>query len=443
MTAVGGDDLIPLRARSAYARPARPALFGAAIVATFAAAMTLWGTLAPISGAAIANGNLQVEGRRQSVQHPYGGVVRQLLVRDGARVEKGQLLLSLDDSDPRAKLEVLQADRDAALAAEARLIAERDGSAAPDFGDDLRARAGQPSVRQAMTNEAAMMTARKHQFEAQTAVLRRKTAELEAQIGGVQAQLDGLEKQRELLTDELNGAQQLYAQGYTPKTRILALQREDARLQAEIGAQRATIAGMQQQIAQNDLEIAKGERGRMSEITDQLRTTESKLAELGPRIEAAADVVARTKITAPATGSVVGLEVFTEGGVIQPGAKLMDIVPSDNPLIAEARLNLSDINDVTVGRRAEVRLIGVNYAERPRLYGTIKTVSADRLVDAKSGSGYYSVEVALDPDDVKRARIELQPGMPAEVIVPTRPRTLFEYLFGPLRDEITRAFRER
>lgn len=430
------------RERAYYARPGRPALVGAIVVGAFASAMTLWGTLAPISGAAIASGNLQVEGRRQSVQHPYGGVIRQLLVRDGAHVEKGQLLIVLDDSDPRAKLDVLVADRDAALAAEARLMAERDGQTAPAFGVDPKD--AKPALRQAMANEVAMMAARKHQFDAETAVLKGKIAELNAQIGGTQAQLTGTEKQRELLSDELNGAQHLYEQGYTPKTRILALQREDAKLQADIGAQRATIAGMQQQIAQNEAEIAKAERARMSEITDQLRSTENKLAELAPKIDAATDVVNRTQIKAPATGSVVGLDVFTEGGVIQPGAKLMDIVPSDNPLIVDAQLKLSDINDVTVGRRAEIRLTGVNYIERPLLYGTVRTVSADRVTSDKAGGpGYYAVEVSLEPEDVKKSRIELQSGMPAEVIVPTRPRTLFEYLFGPLRDELTRAFRER
>ena len=442
MTAID-EEFGDLRERAFYARPARPALIGAGVVATFALAMTMWGTLAPISGAAIASGNLQVEGKRQSVQHPYGGVVRQLLVREGAHVEKGQLLLTLDDSDPRSKLEVLIADRDAALATQARLIAERDGHDAPDFGDELHSHFDKDTVRQAMANEIAMMAARRHQFEAETAVLRGKIGELKAQIGGTQAQLTGSEKQRDLLADEMNGAQHLFQQGFTPKTRILALQREDAKLQADMGAQQATIAGMQQQIAENDLEIAKAERARMSEITDQLRSTESKLTDLAPKIDAATDVLARTRITAPATGSVVGLNVFTEGGVIQPAAKLMDIVPSDNPLIVDARLKLSDINEVTVGRQADVRLTGVNYMERPRLSGTVRTVSADRMTDDKSGQNYYSVEVALDANDVKKSRVDLQPGMPAEVVVPTRPRTLFEYLIGPLRDEINGAFRER
>jgi HlyD family type I secretion membrane fusion protein len=437
------EELGDLRERAFYARPARPALVGAGVVAAFALVMTMWGTLAPISGAAIASGNLQVEGKRQSVQHPYGGVVRQLLVREGAHVEKGQLLLTLDDSDPRSKLEVLIADRDAALATQARLIAERDGQDAPDFGDELHSHFDKDTVRQAMANEIAMMAARRHQFEAETAVLRGKIDELKAQIGGTQAQLTGSEKQRDLLADEMAGAQHLFQQGFTPKTRILALQREDAKLQADMGAQQATIAGMQQQIAENDLEIAKAQRARMSEITDQLRSTESKLTDLAPKIDAATDVLARTRITAPATGSVVGLDVFTEGGVIQPAAKLMDIVPSDNPLIVDARLKLSDINEVTVGRQTDVRLTGVNYMERPRLSGTVRTVSADRMTDDKSGQNYYSIEVALDAGDVRKSRVDLQPGMPAEVVVPTRPRTLFEYLIGPLRDEINGAFRER
>jgi len=442
MTAIN-ENFGDVRERAFYARPARPALIGAGVVAAFAAAMTMWGTLAPISGAAIASGNLQVEGKRQSVQHPYGGVVRQLLVREGAHVDKGQLLLTLDDSDPRSKLEVLIADRDAAMATQARLIAERDGHDAPDFGDELHSHFDKETVRQAMANEIAMMAARRHQFDAETAVLRGKIAELKAQIGGTEAQLAGSEKQRELLADEMSGAQHLFQQGFTPKTRILALQREDAKLLADVGAQQASIAGMQQQISENDLEIAKAERARMSEITDQLRTTESKLTDLAPKIDAATDVLARTRITAPATGSVVGLDVFTEGGVIQPAAKLMDIVPSDNPLIVDARLKLSDINEVTVGRRADVRLTGVNYMERPHLSGTVRTVSADRMTDDKSGQNYYSIEVALDANDVKKSRVDLQPGMPAEVVVPTRPRTLFEYLIGPLRDEINGAFRER
>jgi HlyD family type I secretion membrane fusion protein len=443
MTTLGGDLYGLAAARDRYARPARPAMIGLLITGAFIAAMTLWGTLAPVAGAAIATGNLQVQSRRQSVQHPYGGVVQRLLVHEGEHVAKGQLLMTLDDSDPRSKLDVLLADEDAALATEARLIAERDGADAPRFPDALRSRAQEPAVRQAMANETAIMAARKHQFQAETAVLQRKIDQLKEQIAGTQAQIDGSAKQKELLQEELDGVQKLYSQGYAPKTRILSMQRDEAKLQADIGAQQASIAGMKQQIAQTELEIAKAERTRVSDITDQLRAAESKLAELRPKIDAARDVVARTRIVAPVEGAVVGLDVFTEGGVIQPGAKLMDIVPSDNPLIVEGKLKLSDVNEVAPGKAADVRLTGINYIERPRLRGTVETVSADRITSDKSGESYYAIQVALNRDDVKNAHVDLQSGMPAEVIVPTRPRTLFEYLIGPLRDEITGAFRER
>ncbi len=429
--------------RSRYARPGQPALIGIVVIGAFVGAMTLWGTLAPVSGAAIANGNLQVESKRQSVQHPYGGVVQHIHVREGAHVEKGQLLITLFDADPRSKLDVLIADRDAALAEEARLVAERDGRDTPQFSEELTQRANDPGVRQAMANETAMMAARKHQFGTETDVSRKKIAQLNAQIAGTQAQLTGTNKQDELEREELTGTQQLFDQGLAPKTRVLALQRDLAKLQADRGAQEADIARMQQQIAQTEVEIAKAQRTRLSDITDQLRTVQGKLAELGPKIDAARDVVERTRILAPASGSVVDLKVFTEGGVIQQGAPLMDIVPTDNPLIAEAKLKLSDVDQVAPGQRAEVRLTGLNYIERPTLYGTVRTVSADKITDDKSGEGYYAVRVALNPDDVKRSRVDLQPGMPAEVIVPTRSRTLLEYLLGPLRDEITGAFRER
>lgn len=429
--------------RESYVRPDRPAMLGLGVVGAFLGVLTLWSTLAPVSGAAIANGYLQVQGKRQTVQHPYGGVVRELKVREGERVEKGQILMTLFDSDARAKLDVLEAERDAARALEARLIAERDALAEPTFGESLQARAGERSVRQAMANERAIMAARKHQFDTELDVQRKKIAQLNEQIAGTQAQVAGLETQQQLLQKETDGAEKLLQSGFAPQTRVWGLHRDLAKLAAERSARLADIAGMQQQIAQTELEIAKLQRARTSDVTDQLNGAQAKLVELRPKIEAAEDVVNRTSIRAPASGAVVGLTVFTEGGVVQQGSKLLDIVPLSDPLMVEARLPLADVNEVTPGQRAEVRLTSINYVERPTLYGKISTVSADRMTDDKTGQGYYSVQVALEESDMKRSNIELQAGMPVEVIVPTRPRTLLQYLVGPLQDEIAGAFRER
>ncbi|HEY8580423.1 MAG TPA: HlyD family type I secretion periplasmic adaptor subunit, partial [Beijerinckiaceae bacterium] len=356
MSLVSFDDAA--RARDRFVHPARPALFGCVVMAAFGASFMGWSALAPVSGAAIAQGALQVEGKRQSVQHPYGGVVREIAVREGDRVARGQLLILLHDAEPRAKLDVLVAERDGLLAQEARLVAERDGAplATPD---ELKGRESEPAVAQALAGEKAVMTARLRQFETEATILRQKIAQLQEQARGAQAQLQGAERQKALLEDEMRGARQLAASGYTPRTRILALERDLAKLEAERGAAASEIARAQEAVGEAQLAIARLERTRVSDIADQLRTTHLRLAESGPKIDAARDVLARTRILAPASGVVVGLNVFTEGGVAQPGARLLEIVPSDAGLFVEGRLHLSDVNEVTPGRRADVRLTGV------------------------------------------------------------------------------------
>jgi HlyD family secretion protein/epimerase transport system membrane fusion protein len=432
-----------IQQRDRYARPQRPAVVGFAVIAAFVGVLALWGTLAPVSGAAIARGNLQVESKRQSVQHPYGGVVRELLVKEGDQVTKGQVLMSLFDSEPRSRLDVLTIERDALKAREARLIGEREGAREPQLGADLLGRADDPSVAQAVANERAIMAARQRQHATEAEVLRQKVNQLQEQVRGTTAQLTGIERQKDLYEEEADGAKQLHALGYTPKTRILAMERDLAKLEADRGAKRAEIARAREAIAETELEIAKLDRARLTQITDQLRETQSRLVEIEPKIDAARDVVQRTQITAPAAGAVVGLSVFTVGGVIQPGARLMDVVPSKNDLMVEARLPLSDISELTPGRPADVRLVSINHSERPKITGEIQTVSADRLTDERSGESYYLIQVRMNPDDVARSKVDLQAGMVAEVVVTTRPRTFIEYLVSPLTDEITRAFREK
>lgn len=235
----------------------------------------------------------------------------------------------------------------------------------------------------------------------------------------------------------------MLGKGYTPKTRVLALERSIAQIESDRGAKLAERADVRQAIDEAKLGIAKLERSRVVEITDQLGKAQSSLAEFGPKIDAARDVLQRTEIKSPVDGTAVGLAVFTEGGVIQPGARVLDVVPSNDALIANARLQLSDVNEVKAGSAADIRLTGVPRNERPKLRGEVMTVSADKLTDEKSGLGYYSLRVKLNPDDVAATHVHLQPGMPMEAIVTTRPRTLAVYLFGPLFDELTGAFRER
>lgn len=430
-------------AGGAYSNPVRPALVGIGAITAFAVLFAVWGTLAPVSGAAIADCNLQVEGQRQSVQHPYGGVVEHLFVKEGQQVKKGDTLLTLTDDAPRSNLDVLIAGRDSLLAQKNRLIAERENAKEPEFDNTLTARGNEATAAQAMANERAVMTARARQFDTESGILHAKVAQLNEQIDGISAQINGLNRQRDLIEEEAKGARELLGKGYTPKTRVLALERSIAQIESDRGAKLAERAGVRQAIDEAKLGIAKLERSRVVEITDQLGKAQSGLAEFGPKIDAARDVLQRTEIKSPVDGTAVGLAVFTEGGVIQPGARVLDVVPSNDALIANGRLQLSDVNEVKAGSAADIRLTGVPRNERPKLRGEVMTVSADKLTDEKSGLGYYSLRVKLNPDDVAATHVHLQPGMPMEAIVTTRPRTLAVYLFGPLLDELTGAFRER
>lgn len=426
-----------------YSNPLRPAFWGVAAILAFVLLFVVWGYVAPLSSAAIAEGSLQVQGQRQSVQHPYGGVISRLLVTEGQHVERGQALIELDVTESQAKLDIARAELVTLLAQQARLICERD-NADPSCLKTLEAEnvVSPEEIEEAIANEHAVMLTRGHQYEAEKGMLMSRVSQLHEKIAGLEAQRVGLSKQNDLLAEEIEGAQKLAAAGFTPKTRVMGLERAAAEILANIGSRTAEIATAKQEISEAELAVAKLDRQRISDITDQIRTTQSSLAEALPAFKAAQDVMNRTKIKAPVSGSIVDLSVFTEGGVIQAGDRLMDIVPDDNPIIVEARLPLSDINGVEPGAPADIRLTGVPRNDRPLLRGEILSVSADKITDAQTGISYFAIRTKIDSGDLRKSKIPLQPGMPAEVVVTNGSRTLMGYLLGPLLDEVGHAFRE-
>jgi HlyD family secretion protein len=422
--------------------PWRPARRGAWVVAGFIAFLVLWGLLAPVSTAAIATGRLQVEGKRQSVQHQYGGTLERILVKEGGRVEKGQDVFILSSTDAQAQLNVLQSEHDALKAADARLQAERMGMDEPKFNSGLLARLDERSVSEAIAGESTLMAARRRQYEAEKDVLARKAAQLKELLSGGKAQLEGLERRMALLEEEAQGARQLLASGYTPRARVRELEGNVAALEGQRGARLSEIARLQEAIGQAEIEIARLDETRLSGIADDLRTTRTKLAGLEPKLDAARDRLARTRVKAPASGQVVGLAVFTEGGVVKPGETLLDIVPDSGRLIVEAELPLSNVQDIRVGQAADIQLVGINARERPDLQGKVLTVAADQARNS-AGQGYYPLRIELAAADVARLRTPLQAGMPAQVIITTQERSFADYILGPLIDEIRGSFREK
>ena len=427
---------------AAYRNPWRPAAWGAASLLAFILLVVGWGYVAPLSSAAIAEGSLQVQAQRQSVAHPYGGVISRLLVSEGQHVERGQPLIELDGTESRAKLDIAKAEVMTLVARQARLFCERDNADSSCL-EKFRAKAN-PSegMEETVANESAVKIARAHQYEAEKGMLVSKVAQLREKIAGLQSQKEGLSKQNALMTEEMEGARKLAKSGFAPKTRVLELERAAARILADMGSRTAEISTATQEIGEAELAIAKLDHSRINEIVDLIRTTQSSLAEAMPKFKAAQDVMDRTVIKSPVSGSIVDLSVFTEGGVVQAGQRLMDIVPADNPMIVEARLPLSDINGVKAGAAANIWLTGVPRNERPQLRGEIISISADKITDSRSGLNYFAIRTKINSDDLRNSTIPLQPGMPAEVVVTNGSRTLIAYLLGPLLDEVGHAFRE-
>lgn len=417
---------------------------GMSILAVFFGGFGTWAALAPLDSAVIALGVVKVEGNRKTVKHLDGGIVKELLVKEGDRVEKGQVLIRLDETDARARIDIFSGQYDSLKALESRLLAERDGLDTIRFPDFLLDRAGDDNVFEMLAGQINVFETRRASLAGQIAVLQQRIAQLRTQIGGFQAQKRSQERQLELIREELAGTRELHEKGYAPKTRVLALERKAASIEGESGELIADIARTRQAIGEAKLQIAQLQKERLAEATTELRDVQTRLGDVEPRLGWAKEMLSRTELAAPEAGYVLGLTAFTVGGVIAPGERVLDIVPADNTLIIEARIQPSDIDDVYAGMPAEVQLTAYKRRVVPTVDGVLTWVSADRLTDDRSGEAYYVAYVEIDPESLAEVgEIRLYPGMPAQVMIATGARTAFDYLIGPLTSSFDRAFREQ
>lgn len=426
-----------------FMNPGAPARLGFVVIVLFVMAMVGWGALAPLSSAVVANGVLQAEAGRKAVQHPLGGVVSEIMVQEGDMVREGEVLIRLSDAEPRAQVEVLAAERDTLLAAQGRLLAEQSGETEPTFADDLLSRRDETVVQQAMNSEIALLSARAEQLQANTDVLLQQKSQLVERVSSAQVQIEGLETQAASIASELEDAQALLDQQLIERNRVLELERSLNEVKSQISVLRTDVASANKAMAEADFQIAGLASERQSEVSEGLRANQAALAALAPKLSAAQDALVRTDITATANGNVVGLNVSTQGGVIAAGQDLLGIIPTDGPMVVEAQMRLADVTDVARGETADIRLLALPATTRPHLSGTVQTISADRVVEERSGQPYYALRVALDAQQVAEAGVDLQAGMPVQVVIPTKGRTLIDYLTGPLIDEVSGAFRER
>ena len=403
-----------------------------------------WAALASLDSAAIAQGVVVVETERKSVQHLEGGLVKEILVRDGDRVQSNDVLIRLEDTHARAMYDIVRGELDAAIAEESRLIAERDGADDIVFPPELRARARTPKVRKALQGQRNLFTARRNALRGQVSILEKSIAQYREEIEGLRSQQAARERQLTILADELRGLRKLLAQGNVPRNEVLAYERRIAELSGEKGRFMADVSRAEQGIAEAQLRIGQLEKAAREEVAEKLRDVQERMFGLEERLVAAQDVLGRTEIRAPTSGVVMGMRAHTTGGVIAPAQEILQVVPVGDRLVIDARVDPVDIDDVAIGQHATVRLTAFKMRSTPVIVGILINLSADRLVDEHTGEPYYLARIEVPKDELEAlGELKLQPGMPVEALIRTGARTALGYMLSPLTENIDLAFRER
>ena len=419
-----------------------PLLAGTAVALAFFAGFGGWAATAPLAGAAVAPALVAPEGSRKTVQHLEGGIVRRILVHDGSLVAAGQPLVELDDTRARAEHAALLAEWRAATASEARLLAEQAERTEPAFPAELLDAAREdPALARMLAGEVDRLSTRRASLRDQQAILADRVAQAEAEIVGLEAEIASAHTQLGLIGEEIEIVERLLAKGLERKPRLLALLRSKTQIEGAIAANRAAIARAGQVIAEARQHSLSLESSQADDIAAELAATRKGLAGLAERIRATADQLARIVVTAPVEGTVVNVRIKTIGGVIEPGAPLLDLVPAGGELLLEARVAPVDIDEVHPGLRAQVHLLAYNSRSLRRIEGEVRGVSADRLEDPATRQPYYLAKVAVDRAALP-AGITMTAGMPADVMIVTGERTLIQYLLRPITDTLRRGLRE-
>ena len=411
------------------------------LAATFGVLGT-WSFFAPLDGAALATGYVTVKSHRKTIQHLDGGIVSELLAKDGDIVKEGDILIRLDTTEIKAQLQILRGQYITLAAQLARLQAERDLLKEIKFPDDLRNQSD-PLIIEAREGEIHIFNARKSAYEGETLVLQQQSNQLSSKLKGLQGQRSSKQILMKSYSEEVVDLKELLAEGYTNQLRLRDTERSYAINSGEIAELTADIASSEIQISELKLKILQIQKNFQENVTEKLGEAQAKLYDVTQRLVAATDKMTRTDIKAPANGRVLGLSVHTIGGVITPGHAILDIVPQKEELIIDAQVSAIDIDRVRVGLLAEVRFSSFNLALTPKMEGKVINLSADHIIDEKTGIPHYQAVIELTPDSyTKLGNLELLPGMPVEVLIRTGERTVFEYLMQPITNSLARAFIE-
>ena len=419
-----------------------PIVSGLTILLIFIVGATVWASSAKLASAIIAVGQLKVDSNRKQIQHLDGGIVNEIIVSDGQRVKKGDTLVILDPVQAKSSLGIVAGALFTAELKRSRLQAERDNTDQPDFTRFLhREHEDKNSLIDA---QQSLFSIRRSVQVSQQEILHQQIENLKSQILGFESQQASTQTQIEISKDELVNLRNLKARGLVGNERLLELERNLAQLEGRAGELVSSIASAKASIDEKRLELIRVKRSFHEQVLAELQDVESEIIDLQERANAATHHLQQMVVKAPVDGLIVGLNVHTEGGVVVPGQLLMEIVPDNDALIVEGQVLPTDVDDLRVGQSARVKLSGFQQRTTPELTGMLQYVSADSMLDERSGMTYFIIRVSIAAEELAKLPSEgLIPGMPAEVFVQTGERTALEYLLQPLSDTIDRAWREK
>ena len=419
-----------------------PIVSGLTILLIFLVGATAWASSAKLASAIIAVGQLKVDSNRKQIQHLDGGIVNEIIVSDGQRVKKGDTLVILDPVQAKSSLGIVAGALFTAELKRSRLQAERDNTEQPDFTRFLhREHEDKNSLIDA---QQSLFSIRRSVQVSQQEILHQQIENLKSQISGFESQQASTQTQIEISKDELVNLKNLKARGLVGNERLLELERNLAQLEGRAGELVSSIASAKASIDEKRLELIRVKRSFHEQVLAELQDVESEIIDLQERANAATHHLQQMVVKAPVDGLIVGLNVHTEGGVVVPGQLLMEIVPDNDALIVEGQVLPTDVDDLRVGQSARVKLSGFQQRTTPELTGMLQYVSADSMLDERSGMTYFIIRVSIAAEELAKLPSEgLIPGMPAEVFVQTGERTALEYLLQPLSDTIDRAWREK
>jgi len=417
-------------------------LLGYLSAAIFVGGFGVWSAMAMIASAVVAPGVVSPEGYRRTVQHLEGGIIKAIYVREGEKVTTGQVLISMKATDAQGRFDELDERYVHLLAIEARLAAELVGATEITFPQELTAREGK-ATEELMAGEQQLLQSRLASREGRERILHQRRLQIEEEITGLTEVMAAQNEQLGLIDREIQSAQELYKKGLERLPRILAMQRAQADIRANQATNRAQVARNQQQIGETEMQLLNLRQQDRESVNEELTKIRGDLAEVRSQLPWRQDVLARTTVVAPISGTVINLRVTTESGVVASGQPILDIVPSEPNMIIDSRIKPSDIDMLHPDMLARVVLSAYPQRHLPQIHGLLTSVSADRFTDERTGEAYFLAKVKVDAVELAKLHgVRLSPGMPAEVMLLTGEHTLFDYMLAPLRDSLNRGLRE-